>query len=202
MRTRPRTAVLVAGSAVALLSGCSALGISAAEDGGAQVSTGKGSTNSWVLVSQGARRPSAAPGGGATPSATPLLTLRPTTTGAMPSAMGTPACAGNEQLGGIAGLAVKPGAGSATVTWYNPGDPRLVQYRLTAIPQNLVGGSQPDLTWQEIAPGAGCRTMTATVTGLTSGAPYVFSLDAVLTNYDTDGNRTATIARSLVVYSG
>jgi hypothetical protein len=97
------------------------------------------------------------------------------------------------------GLTVEPGAGAGTVTWYNAGDPSLESYRLAAIPQNLVAGHQPPVRWQTIPAGAGCRTMTAIVRDLDRRAPYIFWLDAVRTSPGLDGNRTNTIARSLVV---
>jgi hypothetical protein len=102
-------------------------------------------------------------------------------------------------MGIINGLDVEPGRGRATVSWYHAGDASLQSYRLVAVAQRLIAGAQPEPAWQSIEAGAGCREMTATVTGLDSGAPYVFSLDAVTTNRTSDGTRSVLIARSQVV---
>ena len=71
-------------------------------------------------------------------------------------------------------MTVVPGAGSLTVTWPRQYDSN---YRLTAVPQPLVSGTQPAHTWQNVAAGTGC-TVTATISGLKSGKPYVVWLDA------------------------
>lgn len=201
MRTRRRTAVLVAGSALAALSGCSAIGLSTSADGSTDAATGATSNSkSWTLVSAGARTPTPGAIAGYSPSPTPTFKLVPLPT-ASPSGSATGGCSGSQPLGRLAGLDVTPATTSARVTWPDIGDPTLVQYRLTAIAQDIVGGSQADLTWVEVEPTTRCATLTATISGLTSGRPYIFSLDAVLKNYNSDGNRTSTIARSLVVYT-
>jgi hypothetical protein len=52
-------------------------------------------------------------------------------------------------------------------------------YRLTAVDQRLVAGPQPTPSWQTVHAGTGCPgTMTATITGLTTGVPYIVWLDA------------------------
>jgi hypothetical protein len=93
-------------------------------------------------------------------------------------------------------LTVKPGKGSLTVTWprqYDSG------YRITAVKQTLVSGYQPTYTWQTVAPATGC-TVTATITGLTSGVPYVVWLDAPNTGHERDGTRHLYSGRSGIVY--
>ncbi len=60
-------------------------------------------------------------------------------------------------------------------------------------------GSQPELSWQEKAPGDGCRELTVTVTGLQRATPYVFSVDAVRRPTWTNTTRAATVARSAAV---
>ena len=47
--------------------------------------------------------------------------------------------------------------------------------------------------------GAGC-TVTATITGLKAGTPYVVWLDAPNTGYERDGTRHPYSGRSGVVY--
>ena len=93
-------------------------------------------------------------------------------------------------------LTVKPGKGSLTVTWprqYNS------SYRITAVKQPLVSGNQPAYTWQTVAAGTGC-TVTATITGLSSGVPYVVWLDAPGTSHQLDGTRHLYSGRSGIVY--
>ncbi len=93
-------------------------------------------------------------------------------------------------------MEVTPGAGRLTVTW-----PRQYgsNYRITAVKQPLVSGSQPPYTWQDVPPATGC-TVTATITGLSSGVPYVVWLDAPNTGYEADGTRHPYSGKSGVVY--
>lgn len=71
-------------------------------------------------------------------------------------------------------------------------------YRLTAVHQGLVSGAQPEPTWQTIRAGAGC-TVTATITGLISGDPYIVWLDAPDTPTRTDGSRSLRSGKTGVV---
>jgi hypothetical protein len=105
------------------------------------------------------------------------------------------------KVGVITGLAVTERAGTAVVRWFNVGGDNVTSYRLTAIPQTLVSGKQPDLVWQTITPTTPCTYMTASVQGLKRNAPYVFSLDVVLDRVASDGTHSATIARSGVLYT-
>lgn len=110
-----------------------------------------------------------------------------------------PRCVGNITPGDIAPLTVDPGATTATVRWYHPGDPHVLTYRVTSISQKLVVGRQPELRWQQVEPGEGCHTLTATVKGLQRDTPYVFSVDVVRLATWQNTTRTATVARSGVV---
>ena len=69
---------------------------------------------------------------------------------------------------------VTPGAGSATVTF--PADPStdVRGYRVQAVSQHLVSGDQPPHVVGTAAQVSGCVDVTVTLTGLTSGDPYVF----------------------------
>ena len=107
-----------------------------------------------------------------------------------------PRCTGSTPAGVIAALTVTPGATTATVTWYHPGDLRVTTYRITSTSQDLVAGAQPELGWQEKTPGDGCHELTATITGLQRSTPYVFSVDAVRKPTWTNTTRAATVARS------
>ncbi|BAL88229.1 hypothetical protein AMIS_30090 [Actinoplanes missouriensis 431] len=110
-----------------------------------------------------------------------------------------PRCTGAHRPGRITVAAVTPAATTATVTWYHPGDPTVTTYKVTAISQSLVIGAQPEIGWTDAEPGEGCAEVTATVTGLEAGTPYVFSVDAVRQPTWQNGVRTATVARSGVV---
>ena len=92
-------------------------------------------------------------------------------------------------------MIVTPRVAALKVEWpaaYGP------VYRITAVPQKLVTGSQPAPRWQTVRAGAGC-TVTATITGLTSGAPYIVWLDAPETPRRLDGSRSLYSGKSAVV---
>jgi hypothetical protein len=192
--------VLVAGCLIALLGGCGLLGGDAPTGDGSSAAAGGAEGDSWVVVERGTVTPSATPASAARPTATPAFSFAPLSTASVPPSVDGD-CGTVKQTSPLSSLDVEPGAGTAVVTWFRDNNPSTVEYRLTAIPQAIGSGQQPDLEWVSVAPGAGCRTVTATVNGLDRSAPYVFSLDAVSTNYNADGNRTATIARSQVVYT-
>jgi hypothetical protein len=156
----------------------------------------------WVLVADGTATPSPAPSGGTgTPSPfasgfLPLPSAAPTATPAP-----TAACVGKPR--GMLGYATAvTAATSARVTWYNSGGNDLVEYRVTAIAQDLTVGEQRDVGWTVITPGSSCRYLTATLTGLDRATDYVFSVDAVRTREGTDGTMAETVARSLPTRTG
>ncbi|GGQ69336.1 hypothetical protein [Couchioplanes azureus] len=93
-------------------------------------------------------------------------------------------------------LEVTPGAGKLTVTWPRQYDS---DYRITAVKQTIVSGTQPPYTWQEVPAGDGC-TITATISGLASNVPYIVWLDAPGTGHERDGTRRPYSGRSAVVY--
>ena len=200
MRGRVEIGVLAIGVVLALFTGWAVFFADLGDNAAAGAAPGD-EGESWIVVDQGRRVASASPRPAGSPSPSPSFTFAPQATPtAAPSPTG--ACEGVLTFGQIAGLTVEAGAGTATVSWFNPGDPDLVEYKLTAIPQVLVTGQQPELVWETVAPGAPCRTLTATVTGLDRNAPYMFSVDAVSKAYNSDGNRTVTVARSGVTYTG
>ncbi|WP_433366126.1 hypothetical protein ACQPZX_37145 [Actinoplanes sp. CA-142083] len=153
----------------------------------------------WVITSQGSATPSAAPSGyTATPSTFPTGFLPVASATPTPRPTGSPTCP-PDTAHAIAGATVVPGSGSAAVTFYNYGGNSLVEYRITAISQDLVPGEQRDVGWTVMTPGAGCGYLTATVTGLDARTRYVFSVDAVTTQLGKDGTLAKTVARSGVV---
>ncbi|WP_285473969.1 fibronectin type III domain-containing protein [Actinoplanes sp. NBRC 101535] len=99
---------------------------------------------------------------------------------------------------GINGLTVVPSRTSAVVTWYNQGGSDIVEYRLTAISQDLVAGEQAEVGWVTSTP-VGCGETSATLTGLQPDTPYQFSVDVVRTRTGLDGVYAHTVARSGVI---
>ncbi|WP_430780068.1 fibronectin type III domain-containing protein [Actinoplanes sp. G11-F43] len=194
-----RSAVLTLVVAPLLLAGCSSSSSSSSEGGGEAQSTGRPGRN-WILFDQGtvSGAPSASYGKASpTPSIT-LPTLPPASGSPKPTP--SPTCTPQQHIKTIDGLGVRPSSTSAVVTWYNPGGSDLVDYRITAASQVLVKGMQPELGWTRSMP-AKCGFVSATVTGLTPGTPYIFTVDKVRTreNLGLDGVQTQTIGRSHVV---
>jgi hypothetical protein len=188
-----KTALSVIGLMVPLaLAGCGALGLDStmvpAPAGSAPPGpvTGAG----WIVTEQGAATPSPTASGGSgtrAPALPPVSFLPVDDAGCAKTWMVDPV-----QIP----MTVVPAAGSLTVSWPRQYDSN---YRIAAVPQPLVSGGQPDYTWQDVAAGSGC-TVTGTITGLTSGTPYVIWLDAPNTGYERDGTRHPYSGRSTVVY--
>ncbi|MBO3742380.1 fibronectin type III domain-containing protein [Actinoplanes flavus] len=180
-----------------LIAGCSSS--SSGKRNGEDEATSVGGT-SWILVDQGQATPapSTTPG---TAAPTPSITLPPLPT-VSPSASGsaTPVCTPRQNAQPIDGLTVTPGSTSAVVTWYHPGGANIVDYRITAISQDLVSGPQPQIDWVREVP-LECGMVSTTVPGLQAKSHYVFSVDAVLRQDDMarEGTYTRTVARSGVV---
>jgi hypothetical protein len=154
----------------------------------------------WVLVANGTATPSPAPPRATgTPSTFPTGYLPlPSGAAAAATASATPFCVPKPR-GTLNAASVTPSATSAAVTFYNPGGNDLVEFRVTAIGQDLQAGEQRDIGWTVLTPSATCGYMTATVTGLDRVTDYVFSVDAVRTRVGSDGTVAETIARSIPV---
>ncbi|PWK51254.1 fibronectin type III domain-containing protein [Actinoplanes xinjiangensis] len=178
-----------------LLVGCSS---SSSTRPGEEETAGAG--RDWIVVEEGDPTPSPTdPVGKASP--TPSTTLPPLPTGgASPTATPGSTCTPMQRIKTIDGLAVTPASTSAVVTWYHPGGGNIVDYRVTAINQDLVTGAQKEVGWTRSAP-AECGDVSATVTGLDPQTPYTFVVDVVLTrdNFSLEGVYTRTIARSGVI---
>jgi hypothetical protein len=176
-----------------LLAGCGSPGTASSA-----VPTSSGSP--WVVTATGSATASPAPSRSYTsPSPFPTGFLPISATSPAPRRSGSPSCDGTLRLDKINSATVVPSRTSATVTWYNPGGADLVQYRVTAISQDLAVGEQRPVGWTVITPGATCGYLSATVAGLDRSTDYVFSVDAVISRLGKDGTRAATVARSLVV---
>jgi hypothetical protein len=197
MRRRTWTVLLLA---PLLLSGCGALGRSASGGGSGAAAAGAPSAGpGWVVVSRGSATPSVR-------SSYPAVSPTPVAGGFLPLGTPTPTrtpistCSPNLfDFSKIGPADVAPGRTSALVRWYNVGGYNLVQFRITATSQDLVGGKQRDAGWLVVQPGLPCGWMSATITGLDRRTGYVFSVDAVVQRRSGDGTHAATIARSGVV---
>ncbi len=93
-------------------------------------------------------------------------------------------------------LTAVPGSGSATISWWDLGDPSTSEYRITSVP---VGGQGAVITKTVPAPKT-CRDVSMTFDGLTSGTSYVFMLTAANVSpeqggriYRADRGQTQTI---------
>ncbi|WP_033345129.1 hypothetical protein [Catenuloplanes japonicus] len=189
----------IAGVATAIaLSGCSVLGLtteSSTTGSSSDASAGAGDGQWSTRVLTGTPTASTTPAGvPLSPTPTSVLTIS-----ADPAASVSPVppeCIGNLRPNVINGLTVTPGAGQATVTWVNVGDPTVMSYRLAAIPQTIYYGDQAPADWKDVPAGDGCTTITQTVTGLKKGEPYIFWLDAVVNSYEYGVGRDLQIARS------
>ncbi|MEU8240689.1 hypothetical protein AB0C07_20795 [Actinoplanes missouriensis] len=169
-----------------VLGGCAALGLS--DDSGASTAVQE-SGESWMQVDAGQATPSPVPTRGKA-----VVTAEPSVSAPTPDPSCTKIWPRTDPV--FIPVEVTPGAGSLKVEWptqYDSG------YRVTAVPQALVSGAQPEPEWQTVAAGTGCSVST-TITGLTSGAAYIVWLDAPDTGRDIDGTRHLYSGRSGVVY--
>nr|WP_239522754.1 fibronectin type III domain-containing protein [Geodermatophilus sabuli] len=72
---------------------------------------------------------------------------------------------------------VVPGPGTATVSWQADASADVRGYRVQAVSQRLVGGTQPAPPVQLAPQPAGCEPVTVTFAGLEPGSAYVFWLE-------------------------
>jgi hypothetical protein len=173
------------------LSGCAAFGLDSTTGtpGSTTGTPGPVSGAGWLVNEDGAATPSPTPSRPGYPAATA------TPTSSVNSA--SAGCGITQRIGDVLiPVAVTPGSGSLTVTWPRQGGSN---YRVVAIPQNLVSGNQPAEAWQSVAPATDCAVST-TIRGLTSGTPYVVWLDAPNTGHEVDGTRHLYSGRSGVVF--
>jgi hypothetical protein len=186
-----------------LLSGCSVLDTLTGGGSAGSASAAPGPSGSpWLVVAPGSATPSPTPSRPTTTPTVPALAgiLRPPSPTPGPTSSSTCATV-TYDFWHISSLTVVPGKTSAKVSWHHVGGYNPVQFRLTAISQHLVPGKQRDVGWVTITPPARCGPVSATITGLSSKTPYVFSVDAVVVRTSGDGAHAATIARSGPVYT-
>jgi hypothetical protein len=142
----------------------------------------------WVVVQTGSATPSPRPSNAGTPRPPlPPVSYLPTDSACT---IGWP---DSGQV--LIPMNVTPVAGGFRVEWPSAYGPT---YRLTAVHQPLVAGAQPTPSWQTVQAGAGC-TVSATITGLISGDPYIIWLDAPDTPRGPDGSRSLYSGKTGVV---
>lgn len=169
------------------LGGCGLLGSGTGTPGASASATPPPGGN-WLILATGSATPSAVPSfSGSRAPVLPPVSFLPV----------DPQCARDWNMSRVLiPLQVVPGPGRLTVTWPRQYDS---DYRITAVKQPLVAGNQPNYTWQSVPASTGC-TVTATITGLKKGTPYVVWLDAPNTGHERDGTRHPYSGRSGVVY--
>ncbi len=136
--------------------------------------------------------------GSPTPSPTASRGLRSSADASASVASPNPSCTKIWPATGAAliPVAVTPISGGFKVEWPPQYDSN---YRVTAVPQELVSGAQPEPTWKDVPAGTGC-VISTTITGLIPGAPYIVWLDAPNSGRELDGTRHLYSGRSGVVY--
>ncbi|WP_199513667.1 hypothetical protein [Nucisporomicrobium flavum] len=184
-----------------VLTGCGVLGGDSSGSGVAGAATDTNVGTPWTVVTRGSATPSPTPSSGVPPYPLPTATgFLPLKTTPRPAPSRT--CAPDTvHFSRIQALDVVAGTTSATASWYNVGGYNLVEYRLTAISQDLRPGKQRDVGWVPVRPQRACGPMTATIKNLDPKTGYVFSLDAVVTRRSGDGTHAGTLYRSPVVYT-
>jgi hypothetical protein len=142
----------------------------------------------WAVIDSGSATPSPSTSFGSYAGGLPAVSFLPTSSAC---AMGWP------QHGLVLiPMVVTPQKGALQVQWPAQFGPT---YRITAVDQQLVVGTQPPPTWQTVPAGTGC-TVTATITGLTSGGAYIVWLDAPESGRNIDGSRRLRSGKSGVVH--
>jgi hypothetical protein len=182
-----------------VLSGCGVLNTltgSSNSSSGKSVTPGPSGTP-WIVTAQGSATPSPVPSyptGSPTVYPSGFLAL-PTSTVTYPTPRATCSPA-TYDFAIINALSVTTGTTSGVASWYNIGGYNLVQFRMTAISQDVVKGKQRDIGWVTLTPTAPCGQITMTVKGLDRKTHYVFEVDAVVTRRSGDGTHGATVFRS------
>jgi hypothetical protein len=172
--------------------GCGMLGLgSSTATPGSAASVTPDTASTWLVIATGSATPGPVSSArGSRPPALPPVSFLPPQPGCARSWTVDPP---------LIPVEVVPGAGKLTVTWPRQYDS---DYRITAVQQlPLTVGKQPAYTWQSVPAGTGC-TVTATITGLKKGVPYIVWLDAPNSGHERDGARHPYSGRSGVVYPG
>jgi hypothetical protein len=118
---------------------------------------------------------SVAPGATGTAVTMPAVVTAPTlpTPGPAPNVAPCPESSSPKQVA----VRVSPAPGSAVVAWLGDGDRTVRSYRVSAISQRLVAGTQPAAPSVTTASGVGCGPRSVILRGLRHRTPYVFWLE-------------------------
>ena len=169
-RTRPgRLTVLPAVAVAGLLAGCSA--------GGPTTTAAPVGPPSGLVVAPTAApvKVTVAPASVAPGALLPVTGATPSLP-ALPPAHYVPPCPNYPRPEQIP-LHASPGSGSAQVSWVSDGNTSVRSYRVSAISQRLVAGSQPAAPTITAPPGVGCGPHSVRFSGLRHGTGYVFWLE-------------------------
>ncbi|OJF11264.1 hypothetical protein [Couchioplanes caeruleus] len=189
-----------------LLVGCGGLnGSSATPAESTSTQAPTDSSDDWLVVAQGKATPSPSPTSGVPPYPFPTVSAATgVSSRAASAAQAVPSstCSVREvHFSRITSLDVVAGTTTATATWTDFSGNNLVEYRLTALSQDLKPGPQRDIGWVRVGSKEACTTLTATIRNLDRKTGYVFSLDAVVTRQSGGGTRAGTIMRTGVIYT-
>jgi hypothetical protein len=94
------------------------------------------------------------------------------------------------------------GGGQASVRWWDMGDPDTQRYEVVAVPEYVnhfnysTPVPDPPKVFTSVAAAKGCKQMRTTVTGLTAGARYTFTLMGINKSPLNNSNRTYSITRA------
>ena len=97
---------------------------------------------------------------------------------------------------------VVAGTGTATLDWMADNRPEVLGYRVQAVSQRLVGGTQPAPVIQTVGQPTGCAPVRVTIAGLTSGVPYAFWLEEQMTSSSTGVTRLVQVGTTGAVVIG
>jgi hypothetical protein len=97
---------------------------------------------------------------------------------------------------------VVPGTGSAAVSFPADSSSAVRSYRVQAVSQRLVGGSQPARVVVTAPQRSGCGQITVTLRGLRSRTPYVFFLEEQATDPHYPATRFVSVGSSDAVVIG
>jgi hypothetical protein len=170
-------ALVLAGAGALVLTGCG-LGDT---DVQTTAATAAAPGSSWFLSSGGTATPTTEPPliqiGPTIPRPGEFTVPRPVPYGVSPVTSPPPdPCNGASTPRRIVPGAVA-GAGSATVSWQADNRSEVLGYRVQAVTQELVSGTQPPTVQRTAGQVAGCGTVSVRLPGLTSGDHYVFWLE-------------------------
>jgi hypothetical protein len=97
---------------------------------------------------------------------------------------------------------VVPGKGSARVSFPADSSTAVRSYRVQAVSQRLVGGSQPPHVIATAPQRSGCGQVSVTLTGLRSGTPYVFWIEELQSDPHSTASSMVQVGSSAPVVVG